>query len=123
MPMVRWIELWFFELMPMLFYMGTVYFAYQLYHKPVFSHDYWHWSFLWLMLATVGLMLIRMQALVLLWQGGREAAWAGGINAEHVMAAWCVGVGLMTHTFLLYRHPIWRSRVGMTSQAADEGTN
>ena len=77
-----------------------MYYAYQLYHKPVFSHDYWHWSFLWLMLATVGLMLIRMQALVLLVAGRSGGGLGGGINAEHVMAAWCVGVGLMTsHVF------------------------
>ena len=109
METYTWVEIWIVSVIPLLLYLGTVYHAFRLNQKPQMQRDvHWRWSFVWIQLAIVGATLIRVRALALLWYAGRADAWAV-VDPELLVAAWCVGVGLLVHVYLLDTHPIWQT--------------
>lgn len=106
---VSWGELWFVQLGPVLLYLGTVWFSFQLHRKPGATHAYWLWSFLCVYLAVFGAMIVRVQSLFHFYQVGRVGAWEA-MNPEHLVGAWCVGIGLFFHVLLLNYHPFWQDQ-------------
>lgn len=103
-----WMEIWLINLIPVVLYLGVVYHAYQLQRRPQMAHDvHWRWSFLWIQLAIVGTLIVRLRTLIWLWAAGRAGAWAV-VDPELIVAAWCIGIGLLVHVYLLDKHPIWR---------------
>lgn len=120
MPLDTWIEIWLASLIPVLLYLRVVYHAYKLNQKPQMRQDvHWRWSFLWIQLAMVGIMLIRVRSLALLWYAGRAGAWAV-IDPELLVASWCVGIGLLVHVYLLDTHPIWQTNGPRLTRAQEK---
>lgn len=107
MEMVSWVELWAVNLGPVLLYLGSIWYAYELHHKPGVTNVYWIWSFLAIKLAVIGAMIVRVQSLFYLYYVGRVGAWET-VNPEHLVGAWFVGLGLFFHVLLLNYHPFWR---------------